>query len=276
VADADAPAPPPLRCATARPAHDGGVVYVATRAAAYGLDLTPPGAQPGPYSFTVSVTRHRQTGGEAVGGDAVATAPLLVQQASQFGDTLDGERFWRLSVPPASRISVSWANTGTTPNGQLALLAPHTVAGGRPVAVQTAAPAQHRTLTTVSRLGGVYVLDFGPSGVAQSYEFVARITPLDAGPLRTAVAAHLPRLARGGVLRATATVQPASAQPRGHCRLEQHSGGAWRPLASVRVRSLGRCSFRVTLHARALLRVRFVPVAGFATSVSPAATVRVG
>jgi hypothetical protein len=275
VQDADAPAPPALRCATARPGQAGGLVYVATRAAAYGLDFVPPGAQPSPYAFTVSVTRHAQTSGEAVGGETVAGAPLLVREVWQYGDTVDGERFWRLSVPPASRIVVSWANTGTTSGGRLAVLAPGAAAGGPGVATQTAAPSQHRTLSVASRLGGVYVLDFEPSGASQSYAFLARIRPLDAGPLRTAVTAGLPKVARGGVLRATATVRPATAQPRGRCRLEQRRGSAWRPLATVRVRSLGRCSFRVTLQARAVMRVRFLPAAGFAGSVSPAATVRV-
>jgi hypothetical protein len=276
VQDADAPAPPALRCATARPGRDGALGYVATRTAAYGLDFVPPGSQPVPYSYTVVVTRRAPSGGEAVGGATIATAPLLTEQGSQFGDTLDGERFWRLSVPPHSQISVSWANNGPTPSGELALLGPGASAGARPIASQTAGPSQHVTLAAVSRLGGRYVLDFAPSGVDQSYSFVVHVSPLDAGPLRTAVAATLPTVVHGRVLKTTAVVRPASAQPRGRCRLEVRRNAVWRSLVGVPVRSLGRCSFRVSLRpGQLLLRVRYVPSTGFAGSASPPTRVTV-
>ena len=276
VQDADAPVPPALRCATARSGRDGALGYVATRTAAYGLDFVPPGSQPAPYSFTVTVTRHVQSAGQSVGGETIATAPLLTEEASQFGDTLDGERFWKLSVPPHSQIQVSWVNNSPTPNGELALLAPGAAAGASPVASATSAPSQHVTLSAVSRLGGRYVLDFSPTGVAQSYSFIVQISPLDAGPLRTAVVASLPAVIHGGLLKATAVVRPASAQPRGRCRLELRRAGVWRSLTGVPVRSLGRCSFRVSLRpGQLVLRVRYVPAVGFAGSASPATRVSV-
>ena len=276
VQDADAPAPPALRCASARPRREGALGYVATRTAAYGLDFVPPGSQPAPYSYAVAVTRRASSGGEAVGGATIATAPLLTEQGFQFGDTLDGERFWRLSVPPHNQISVSWANNGPTPSGELALLGPGAAAGARPIASQSAGPSQHVTLAAVSSLGGRYVLDFAPSGVDQSYSFIVHLTPLDAGPLRTAVAATLPAVVHGRVLQTTAVVRPASARPRGRCRLEMRRNGVWRSLVGAAVHGLGRCTLHVSLRpGRVLVRVRYVPSAGFAGSASPATLVTV-
>jgi hypothetical protein len=140
-------------------------------------------------------------------------------------------------------------------------------------------------------LGGAYVLDFSPSGVAQSYSFIrgrrgshrpghrpclARTAPLDAGPLKTAVEVKLPRAVTGRVLRFTATALPTSVQPRGSCRLERRATGAWRKLAQVAVRGLGRCPFRVTLApGRVVVRVRCLPKAGFAASTSRAFALRI-
>jgi hypothetical protein len=174
-------------------------------------------------------------------------------------------------VPPHSQISIRWANNGTMPGGQLALLAPGAAEGSPPLAVQTAGPTEHLTLSAVSRLGGRYVLDFAPAGVPVTYSFVAQVTPLDAGPMRTAVAVDLPKAVHKGRLNVTAVVQPATAQPHGRCRLEARRHGVWRSLKGVPVGRLGRCRFDVRLpRGTVLLRVRYVPAATFAPSTSPA------
>lgn len=270
-----------LTTSTIATGASGTLVYTATRPGNYVLDFqcaSSSGTQT--YTFSAAVTGYSRTGAEVVGAGLIATAPTVPLGVKQFGNTLDGQRFWRVALAPGDALVVTWTNTeaSSSTTESLCFVGPDETDPDYNrfddrLATSTIARGSSGVLAYTATRPGNYVLDFqcSSSSSTQTYTFTAgqaaatvtAITKLTTGKKRK--------------LGLTATVSSSAGTPTGRCDLNARIRKQVIKLAT-RTAKAGKCVFagvKVNVGGPAVgVFVSFTGDAGWKSSVSRKSTAR--